>query len=73
MAKGSVKWFNSAKGYGFIREEGQETDIFVHYSAVQMDGYKSLKNGDEVKFKLIEGPRGPHALDVTKVLPPEES
>ena len=53
--KGKVKWFNNAKGYGFIgREDGP--DVFVHYSAIQLDGYKTLKEGDEVEFDIVEGP-----------------
>ena len=58
--KGKVKWFNNAKGYGFIgREDGQ--DVFVHYSAIQSDGYKTLREGDEVEFDIIEGQKGPQA------------
>ena len=63
---GTIKWFNNAKGYGFIREDGREEDVFVHYSAIQGEGYKSLKNGEEVEFKLSDGPKGLHALDVMK-------
>ncbi len=62
---GKVKWFNNAKGYGFIgRDEGP--DVFVHYSAIQIDGYKSLKEGDEVEFDIIEGQKGPQADQVTR-------
>jgi CspA family cold shock protein len=58
--KGKVKWFNNAKGYGFIgREDGP--DVFVHYSAIQLDGYKTLKEGDEVEFDIVEGQKGPQA------------
>ena len=58
--KGKVKWFNNAKGYGFIgREDGP--DVFVHYSAIQLDGYKTLKEGDEVEFDVVEGQKGPQA------------
>ena len=58
--QGTVKWFNNSKGYGFIgREDGP--DVFVHYSAIQVDGYKSLKEGDEVEFDIIEGKKGPQA------------
>ncbi len=62
--KGIVKWFNNAKGYGFIgRDEGP--DVFVHHSTIQMDGYKTLKEGDEVEFDIVEGQKGPQAESVT--------
>ena len=64
--KGKVKWFNSAKGYGFIcREDG--TDVFVHFSAIQSKGYKSLEEGEEVEFELEQGPKGPQAARVIPV------
>ncbi len=63
--KGKVKWFNNAKGYGFIgRDDGP--DIFVHFSAIQIDGYKSLKEGDEVEFDVVEGKKGPQADQVVR-------
>jgi cold shock protein len=63
--KGKVKWFNNAKGYGFIgREDGP--DVFVHYSAIQGDGYKSLQEGDDVEFEIVQGEKGPQADRVTK-------
>jgi len=63
--KGKVKWFNNAKGYGFIgREDGP--DVFVHYSAIQLDGYKTLKEGDEVEFDIVEGQKGPQADGVLR-------
>jgi CspA family cold shock protein len=63
--KGIVKWFNNAKGYGFIgRDDGP--DVFVHYSGVQSDGYKTLKEGDEVEFDIVEGPKGPQADAVSR-------
>ena len=61
MASGKVKWFNNAKGYGFINEEGKSDDLFAHYSAIQMDGYKTLKAGQAVEFEIIQGPKGLHA------------
>jgi CspA family cold shock protein len=67
MARGKIKWFNNAKGYGFILEDGKLSDVFVHYSAIEGDGYKSLKNGEEVEFQLCEGPKGFHAQKVTRV------
>ncbi len=66
METGTVKWFNSAKGYGFIsREEGD--DIFVHYNAINSDGYKKLDEGDKVEFEVGEGPKGLQAVNVSKV------
>jgi len=63
--KGTVKWFNNAKGYGFIgREDG--ADVFVHYSAITTEGYKSLQEGDQVEFEISQGPKGPQAANVTK-------
>ena len=67
MLRGTVKWFNNAKGYGFI-EYGDLEDIFVHYSAIRKDGYKTLKEGNIVDFKLIETAKGLQAIDVEEVL-----
>ncbi|OUM25530.1 cold shock domain-containing protein CspD [Pseudomonas putida] len=64
MASGKVKWFNNAKGYGFINEEGKDEDLFAHYSAIQMDGYKTLKAGQAVSFEIIQGPKGLHAVNI---------
>jgi CspA family cold shock protein len=64
--RGTVKWFNNAKGYGFLGRDGGP-DVFVHYSAIQIDGYKSLKEGDEVEFDIIEGTKGPQADQVIRV------
>jgi CspA family cold shock protein len=64
--KGTVKWFNNAKGYGFIgRADGP--DVFVHYSAISSEGYKSLQEGDQVEFEITEGQKGPQAANVSKV------
>ena len=65
--KGTVKWFNNAKGYGFIGREGGP-DVFVHYSAITADGYKSLQEGDQVEFEIAQGPKGPQAANVTKAV-----
>ncbi|CRI57852.1 cold shock domain-containing protein CspD [Pseudomonas sp. CCOS 191] len=64
MASGKVKWFNNAKGYGFINEEGKSEDLFAHYSAIQMEGYKTLKAGQAVNFDIIQGPKGLHAVKI---------
>ena len=64
--KGTVKWFNNAKGFGFLGREGG-ADVFVHYSSIQSDGYKSLKEGDEVEFDIIEGTKGPQADHVVRI------
>ena len=64
MASGKVKWFNNAKGYGFINEEGKSEDLFAHYSAIQMEGYKTLKAGQAVTFELVQGPKGTHAVNI---------
>lgn len=65
MASGKVKWFNNAKGYGFINEEGKTEDLFAHYSAIQMDGYKTLKAGQAVSFEIVQGPKGLHAVNIS--------
>ncbi|WP_047983164.1 cold-shock protein CspD [Ornithinibacillus californiensis] len=63
---GKVKWFNAEKGFGFIeREDGD--DVFVHFSAIQTDGFKTLEEGQEVEFEIVEGNRGPQAANVTKL------
>ena len=66
METGKVKWFNRTKGFGFIeREEGD--DVFVHFSAIQAEGFKVLDEGDEVEFEVVEGPKGPQAANVRKL------
>ncbi|MCP1123249.1 cold-shock protein [Bacillus sp. AFS018417] len=64
--QGKVKWFNSEKGFGFIEVEGAD-DVFVHFSAIQGEGYKSLEEGHEVSFEIVEGNRGPQAANVVKL------
>lgn len=65
MAEGIVKWFNDSKGFGFIEQDGGK-DVFVHHSAIQADGFKSLQEGDRVKFNVEDGPKGPSAVNVVK-------
>ena len=65
---GKVKWFNNAKGYGFIERDGG-SDVFVHYSAIQGDGFRSLEEGQAVEFEIVDGPKGPQAGNVTKISP----
>ncbi|MEC2219429.1 cold shock-like protein CspB [Bacillus subtilis] len=65
MLEGKVKWFNSEKGFGFIEVEGQD-DVFVHFSAIQGEGFKTLEEGQAVSFEIVEGHRGPQAANVTK-------
>ncbi len=64
--QGTVKWFNDAKGFGFISQDGGE-DVVVHYSSVRMEGFKTLREGDEVQFEMEQGPKGFHATEVSKV------
>jgi CspA family cold shock protein len=65
MANGTVKWFNDAKGYGFISQAGGE-DVFVHHTAIQMDGFRTLKEGEQVEFDVTQGPKGLQAANVRK-------
>jgi CspA family cold shock protein len=66
MAEGSVKWFNDAKGFGFIEQE-DGPDVFVHFSAIAGDGFKSLAEGDKVEFEIVDGDKGPQAANVSKI------
>ena len=66
MKQGTVKWFNSEKGFGFIEVDGED-DVFVHFSAIQGDGFKSLDEGQQVEFEIVEGNRGLQAANVTKL------
>lgn len=66
MKQGKVKWFNDAKGFGFIEQDG-ESDVFVHFSAIEMDGFKTLAEGDQVSFNVVQGPKGPQAQNVVRV------
>ena len=66
MASGTIKWFSNQKGYGFITPEGGKKDVFVHYSVIQGDGFKSLNEGDAVEFEVTDGPKGEQATTVFK-------
>ncbi|MBI3597486.1 MAG: cold-shock protein, partial [Nitrospirae bacterium] len=66
MAKGTVKWFNASKGYGFLSQEDGK-DVFVHFSAISGDGYKSLDEGEAVEFEVTQGPKGPQASNVVRL------
>lgn len=70
MPSGTVKWFNNAKGYGFIVENGKDEDLFAHYSAITMDGYRTLKAGQAVTFDIIKGEKGSHAVNIMTVAAP---
>lgn len=64
MLSGKVKWFNNAKGFGFIVADGQQEDLFAHFSAINMSGYKTLKAGQTVYFDIVQGPKGLHAMNI---------
>jgi CspA family cold shock protein len=66
MAQGTVKWFNNSKGFGFITQD-DGVDVFVHHSAIQSDGFRSLSEGDRVEFEVVKGPKGPSASEVKKI------
>ncbi len=66
MKNGIVKWFNAEKGFGFISIEG-DNDVFVHFSAIQSDGYRTLEEGQEVQFEIVDGDKGPQAANVTRI------
>ncbi|RON25214.1 DNA-binding protein [Pseudomonas brassicacearum] len=80
MAVGKVKWFNNAKGFGFINtdaregrdEDGKDIDFFAHYSAIEMEGYKTLKAGQTVSFEIVQGPKGLHAVKIGAAPPESE-
>lgn len=66
MAQGTVKWFNAKKGFGFISTD-QGSDVFVHHNDIKVDGFRTLKDGEKVEFEVVEGPKGVHAKNVTKI------
>lgn len=70
MPSGTVKWFNDAKGFGFVQPDGGGPDAFAHFSAIQMEGYKTLKEGARVEFELTDGPKGLMAVNIRYTQPP---
>jgi CspA family cold shock protein len=73
MALGVVKWFNDAKGFGFIQPEGGGADVFAHFSAVQMDGFRTLKQGSRVTFEMVQGPKGQLAQNIRPMVAAEQA
>ncbi len=71
--KGKVKWFSNMKGFGFLQKDGEEKDIFVHYSSVQGEGYKKLLEGEEVTFDIVQGEKGPQAANVVRTKKPSKA
>ncbi|MCX7670082.1 MAG: cold-shock protein [Anaerolineae bacterium] len=69
MTSGTVKWFNDAKGFGFIKPDDGSDDVFAHFSAIQMDGFRSLREGQRVSFEVIDGPKGKQATNIQSVPP----
>jgi len=69
LVDGKVKWFNDAKGYGFITQDGIDKDIFVHYTAIQREGFKTLREGESVAFEVVDGPKGLQATNVQITAP----
>ena len=72
MTTGKVKWFNNAKGYGFVLAECADEDLFVHYSSIEMSGYRTLRAGQEVSFDIQQGPKGLHAVNVRPLDAPDD-
>ena len=73
MATGTVKWFNDAKGFGFIEPEAGGEDVFAHFSAIQMDGFRTLKQGGRVSFEVVQGPKGQLAQNIAAIEPQGEA
>ena len=73
MATGTVKWFNDAKGFGFIEPEAGGEDIFAHFSAIQMDGFRTLKQGGRVRFEVVQGPKGQLAQNIAAIDVPDST
>ncbi len=73
MATGTVKWFNDAKGFGFIEPEAGGEDIFAHFSAIQMEGFRTLKQGGRVRFEIVQGPKGQLAQNIAAIDSPDDA